>query len=138
MKIEVHWQYADDESDEILLRRKVLYAYTDGLGEEIVYIGKADASSVKERLNGKHKSTIFKHMETNLKFKKYGISVGTFELPAGKRLSSELISDVESLLIYSLKPVENIQSISGGISRPGMEVFCDGDWPCDYNHFIDE
>ena len=138
MKIEIHWKFADDETDEILQYRQVLYAYTDNLGEEIVYIGKADTCSVKERLSGEHKSEVFKYLETNLKFEQYGISVGIFNLPKGKRLSSELISDVESLLIYTLEPKANIQSINSRISRPGMEVVCYGDWPYEDNHFVDE
>jgi len=123
---------------KFLQYRQVLYAYTDKLGEEIVYIGKADACSVKERLSGTHKSEVFKYLEKNLKFKEYGISVGVFNLPEGKRLSSELISDVESLLIYELEPKANIQSISSRTSRPGMEVICCGDWPYEDDCFIDE
>lgn len=138
MKIEVHWKFADDEADEVLQYRQVLYAYTDSTGGEIVYIGKADASSVKERLSGKHKSEVFRYLDTDLKFKKYGIAVGLFNLPEGKRLTSELISDVESLLINVLEPVANIQCIDSRISRPGMEVICFGDWPYEDDYFVDK
>lgn len=138
MKIDIHWKYADNDTDEILQYRQVLYAYTDNLGKEIIYIGKADSCSVKERLGGTHKKGVFKYLETSLNFKEYGISVGMFDLPENKRLSPKIISDVESLLIYALKPKANIQSVNSRTSRPGIEVICYGDWPHEYNHFIDE
>lgn len=138
MKINVHWKYANNKADDILKSRQVLYSYTDNRGEEIVYIGKAYACSVKERLSGRHKDKIFEYLRKTYKFKEYGLAVGKIKLPKSNRLSAKLVSDIESLLIYKLKPSANIQSIRSRISRPGMEIVCCGDWPYEDNRFVDE
>ncbi|MES9851047.1 MAG: hypothetical protein ABW170_04360 [Candidatus Thiodiazotropha sp. L084R] len=138
MEIEIHWTFAENEDDEILNFHRVLYAYTDGAGKNIFYIGKADGCSVKQRLRGSHKKDVFEYLEKKVGLSEYGLAVGEFHLPEGRRLSPELISDAESLLIYILKPRANIQSVESRISRPGMELICYGDWPYHENHFVDD
>jgi hypothetical protein len=53
---------------------------------------------------------------------------GQLLLQAGRRRSSELLADVESLLIKRLQPLGNIQCTESRISRPGMRVRCSGEW----------
>ena len=45
------------------------------------------------------------------------------------RYNPEKLADVESLLIKRLRPRGNIMSINTRISRPGIRVLCDGNWP---------
>ncbi len=93
MRVDIHWKFADNEEDKALDLYRVLYAYTDGVGEVIHYIGKADFCSVRERLKGKHKQDVFGYLSNTLELQEYGILIGEFELDEGRKLSSHLISD---------------------------------------------
>ncbi len=44
-------------------------------------------------------------------------------------MTRQLLVDVESLLIYEVKPWGNIQAQSSRIQRPGLMVECRGAWP---------
>jgi hypothetical protein len=54
------------------------------------------------------------------------VSVGLLSLRAGLRLTSELLSDVESLLIIGEQPPGNKQCTQDRIARPGLLVRCVG------------
>ncbi|MCW8883749.1 MAG: hypothetical protein OQK12_00675 [Motiliproteus sp.] len=136
MDIKIAWKYVVDGNEELDLHR-VLYAYVHPDTEEILYIGKADRCSVKERLQGRHKEDIFDYFKREFDLDSMGLLVGELWLPEGNRYSSELLSDIDSLLIYELEPPANLQAISSRISRPGMVVFCRGDWPDDCDEFRD-
>jgi len=137
MKVEINWVFAENNRDDILALRRVLYGYTDPDGKEILYIGKADGCSVRERLSGKHKEDVFKYLEKEIGLNEYCLCVGDLYLPPGRNFSSRLLEDTESLLIYTLEPRANVQSINSRISRSGMELICTGDWPLRKKHFID-
>ncbi len=62
---------------------------------------------------------------------------GELELEEDRRLSSQLLADVESLLVMRLQPPGNISSTRSRIYRPGMRVKCAGDWPHRRNAFHD-
>jgi hypothetical protein len=66
------------------------------------------------------------------------VIVAQFE--AAQKITRQLILDVESLLIHSIKPWGNIQSTqSRSISRPGLSVKCDGKvWPIGRRTFRDQ
>ena len=57
--------------------------------------------------------------------------IGFLILPDGKNFSSELLHDIESLLIFIEKPKGNLMNTRiRGISRPGMKIICKGGvWP---------
>jgi hypothetical protein len=67
----------------------------------------------------------------------HAVLVGDVELAPGRRLSRELLADIESLLIKRLRPAGNIQAIRSRISRPGLDVTCEGDWPHERRRFLD-
>lgn len=136
MNIKVEWQYTGD-GEESLGFSRVLYAYLHPDTSEILYIGKADYCTVKERLSGAHKEAIFDEMIDDLRITEMHAIVGLLYLPEGRRFSSELLSDIESLLIIKVQPPYNKQSRLSRISRPGLEVLCSGEWPHDEEHFID-
>ncbi|GAB2199491.1 GIY-YIG nuclease family protein [Sessilibacter sp. MAH4] len=136
MEVEVDWQYVVD-GDEGLDLCQVLYAYTHPDTEEILYVGKADFSSVYKRLKGRHKDEIFNYLRSEFQISEMGLLVGQLILEEGRRFSSTLLSDVESLLIHELNPPANIQSTSSRISRPGLIVTCLGEWPLKDNQFED-
>jgi hypothetical protein len=93
---------------------------------------------VRRRLHGDHKSRLFSDI-----WKKYGLDQvrvlhGSLVTQEGRRRSSELLADVESLIIMRLKPFGNIQSTVSRIVRPGLRVHCTGDWPFRRLRFHDE
>lgn len=53
------------------------------------------------------------------------------------RLTRELLSDIESLLICEVKPWGNIQCQLSRIARPGLKVVCGSDWPLSIKVFSD-
>lgn len=116
---------------------RVLYANINSISDEIVYIGKADFCSVDERLNGRDKESLYRHYE-KIGIIKVRTIVGYIGLEEQKRLSQELLSDIESLLIKRIKPTGNVQSLKSRISRPGMRIFCEGNWPLEKATFIDK
>lgn len=137
MEVEVNWKYVEDGTEELDFCR-VLYAYIHPDGEDILYIGKADKCSVRERLDGRHKEEIFKYFEDELELQEMGLLVGELLLPEQRNYSSELLTDVESLLINKLDPCANISSTKTRISRPRLSVLCIGEWPDEEYEFFDE
>ncbi|VAX34360.1 hypothetical protein MNBD_NITROSPIRAE03-1234 [hydrothermal vent metagenome] len=137
MEVNVYWEYTGHEEESIDYTR-VLYAYLSRTSKKIQYIGKADYCSVSERMKGKHKESVFKYIQDELRLTEIFCIVGVLAIPEGRKYSSELLSDVESLLIKELQPSANIQSKGSRISRPGLVVNCLGDWPCKTDTFYDE
>src|SRR2546430_1504928 len=76
-----------------------LYAYLHPEQDFLLYIGKADYQTVRQRMHGEHKDDLFDFF-----WRKYGIEQvrvlqGDLVLEDGRRRSSELLDLVESLLI---------------------------------------
>ena len=137
MRIEVNWLYAQ-EGEEAFEFTRVLYAYLHPRSRKILYLGKADYCTVGERTKGTHKKTIFDAMIANEGVNVLHPIVGVLSLEEGTRFSSQLLSDVESLLIIELQPPYNRQSTRSRISRPGIEVKCTGTWPVRRTRYRDE
>lgn len=138
MQIEVEWTYLDDERDELWSDRLCLYSYLHPARDWLLYVGKADFATVRGRLNGDHKARLFADIR-----RKYGVDEvrvlhGELVPEEGRRRTSELLADVESLLIMRLRPFGNIQSTRSRISRPGMWVRCTGEWPFTRSRFHDD
>lgn len=136
LPIEIEWSYTGSNEDNLDFSR-VLYAYLHPDTEEILYIGKADRCSVYERLRGSHKEAIFSGISSDLRLSAIYAIVGLLFLPAERRFSSELLADIESLLIMELQPPYNTQSRQTRISRPGLVVKCSGEWPLQVTTFND-
>lgn len=136
MTIKINWRYISSEDQEMDYCR-VLYAYVHPHTAGILYIGKADRCSVRERLRGRHKAEIFDYFFKEFQISEMGLLVGEIHLQEGKRYSSALLADIESLLISEIRPPANIQGISSRVSRPGLTITCKGDWPLEAKRFID-
>jgi hypothetical protein len=135
VNVVVRWSLARTNGDEFSFRR-VLYAYLHPRTKHILYIGKADYCSVRERLRGQHKCSVAQFFK-KLKISRVYALVGVLYLPKGIRFSSALLSDIESLLISELQPYANVQCITSRICRPGLSVTCRGSWPSRKRHFAD-
>lgn len=132
----VQWRRVGDD-DEWLSLRRALYAYVHPRSDRILYIGKADGCSVRERLGGTHKRAIARFFRKALGFARIRLFIGVLGLPVGSRLSRALMADVESLLIARLLPCANVQCVRTRISRPGLTVLCRGEWPSRTRRFVD-
>jgi hypothetical protein len=108
---------------------RCLYAYTAPRTCEILYIGKAWGVTVRGRWNRAAKEKFWEDLERERGIHKHGALFGELQLTYPGRLSSELLSDVESLLIFQEQPWGNIQSRNSRIARPGLSVECVGKWP---------
>lgn len=135
MNVLVRWSLAQAGGDELSFRR-VLYAYLHPRTRQILYIGKADYCSVRERLRGRHKRFVGQFFK-KLKISGVHVLVGILYIPRGLRFSSALLSDIESLLISELHPCANVQCIDSRIRRPGLSVTCRGTWPSRQRRFAD-
>lgn len=130
LKVHVEWR------DNVDLSR-VLYAYLDASTQKLLYIGKADYQTVRQRYNGEHKKAMFLDLLGGLESFRISVIVGEPVLETGRRLSSALLADIESLLIYRIKPPLNKQCIQSRICRAGMVITCGGEWPYRRMRFID-
>jgi hypothetical protein len=128
MKIEIEWEKIETNGDDDY--KECLYAYLHPKTKEILYIGKADSTTVRERWKAEDKEPLKKFLSENGIEKIYPI-IGFLVLPEGKIFSSKLLNDIESLLIFKEKPKGNIKNTqTRNISRPGMEIRCKGEaWP---------
>lgn len=136
MEVKVTWSYTGPGEENLGFRR-VLYAYLHPHSTDVLYVGKADYCTVNERLNGPHKQRIFSAMVNELGLSEIHAIVGMLHIPISRKFSSELLSDIESLLIMSLQPAFNQQAKQSRISRPGLAVKCTGDWPLTQKTFRD-
>jgi len=91
----------------------------------------------RQRWNRSAKSGFWDDIEREREIKKHVVIVGIFVLEPRRRLTDELIADVESLLVKRIKPWGNIQNRETRISRPGMQVICKGTWFGDHKEYRD-
>ncbi len=108
--------------------RRCLYAYLAPKAPEILYIGKSWGVTVRGRWERSAKEQFWNDLERERGILAHRAIHGEIVLPPGNRLSPELLSDIESLLIYKIKPWGNIQSRDSRMSRPGYVVACRGSW----------
>lgn len=121
--------------------RRSLYAYLYPQTGQIVYVGKAYAATIRERMSGPHKEKVFLSLA-----KRFGPSHGwaTSVLHGrvstgeqGRRITKPVLRDVESLLIKHLGPFGNTNCKGRRIERPGMTVQCIGGWRVPQRIFCD-
>jgi hypothetical protein len=102
-----------------------LYAYLRARHPEILYIGKAVGRTILQRVNDPDKRALFDDLAKQRNIRSIRVIVARVE--ANENVTRQLILDVESPLIYEIKPWGNIQSCQGrGVSRPGLIVNCQG------------
>lgn len=126
MEVVVDWWWPE-ETDFDLCR--CLYAYLHPRTDELLYLGKADRQSVRQRMRGRHKDSVYEYLEREWKLEHLRPIIGELMLDESQRFSSALLADVESLLIHRLTPACNVSCIDSRISRPGLTIECRGDWP---------
>ena len=137
--VRLHW-YGVGENDDSRWRHDLaLYAYLAPVKAEIYYIGKCDRTSVRGRWCYSAKPDAWDCIQRRSKTHRLIVA----EIETEQRLTRELVSDVESLLIYrvhQIQPLCNLQNTTsrGSHCRPGMKVECLGVWPLRQKTFRDE
>ena len=127
--VEVHWRALERDSHPAWSDKRALYAYATPSAREILYNGKADRCTIRERWNAPDKQSFWRALERDRRVYNHVVYAGSVNVPWGSRLTCELLSDIESLLIYLLEPWGNIQCSQSRLCRPGMTVKCTGEWP---------
>jgi len=134
MHVEIEWARIDEDDDPLWQESQCLYAYADLDTGELLYIGKADYQTVRQRLHGQHKEDLFDDLDVD----DVAVFHGRALLEPGRRLTSELLGDLEALLIMELEPPGNVAYTQSRPSRPGMTISCVGDWKWEPAVFRDE
>ena len=115
------------EADEDWNVTRTLYAYLDPETDEIVYVGKADYCSARERANDHETDDRFLE---RIDLDEWDTIFGEVtEIGDMERLSVPLLQDIEELLIWHLRPRGNVKVAEP--KRVGLRVTCDGAWPED-------
>jgi hypothetical protein len=138
LAVTLNWHYVDveDGKDPRWKYDLALYAYLSPVKEEILYIGKCDRTSVRGRWCYSAKPEVWDCI--NRRCKSHSLIVA--EIEVDHRLTRELLADIESLLIYRIKPCCNWQNTvsRGKYKRLNMRVECRGQWPLSKRVFWDE
>jgi hypothetical protein len=131
LRIEVFWENPTNDS---MRSRRVLYVLLHSQTLEILYIGKAYRQNVLERCCCPSKSELREWGLEKEGIDKVRVLVGT--VTSSQRLTEQLISDIERLLIYSVKPRGNIAATASlNINRQELSVECLGRWPLAQRHY---
>jgi hypothetical protein len=134
MDIKIDWKILTPDSKEWDYYR-VLYAYLNPSDAKIVYIGLAFHRTIRQRFKEKDKKPLFDFLRD--KHNIYSVDVLMGDLEMDGRLTRQLLSDVESLLIKRVQPIGNIACKNSRISRPGVKLQCYNQWPYERIRFID-
>jgi len=137
LQVEVPWVALDDDRDPGWRANFCLYAYLHADRDWLLYVGKADYQTVRQRLYGDHKAVLFEFFEERYGIDQVRVLQGDLVPEGGRRRSTQLLSLVESLLIIRLQPPGNVSSTRSRAYRPGLRVVCTGDWPFKRARFHD-
>jgi len=133
--VRVRWYSVHRDDDERWSYTYCLYAYVAPKGREILYIGKCDGCTVRQRWRSK--VDFWRDLERDRKILSHAVLVGEVLTPCDSRLTRQLLADVESLLIWCVKPWGNIQCQTDRIRRDRLSVSCSGAWPLARKRFVD-
>ncbi|SRR6266568_1599634 len=135
----LHWRRADPHTPDRAPWRwsSCLYAYLHPATLKVLYVGKTDDQTVRQRFVSNFKRK-FHDLYARLAILKVDVIAADIELTTGARLTRQWLDDLESLLIYRLQPpLNDSKRKSRRATRPGAVVVCTGDWPPVGARFID-
>lgn len=121
MNIDIHWRFVRGDRDKAWDWCHVLYAYKHPTRSELLYVGKAWGTSVRDRWDARDKLDGFwAALEHERGLHEHEVLVG--DLAFNGRLTARLLADVESLLIFATEPWGNISCRSSRTPRPGLRL----------------
>jgi hypothetical protein len=115
--------------------RYVLYAHLNPHTDKIIYLGMAWHRTVRQTFRDRDKNALHDFFLNDLGIEGVVVIVGSIYMEG--RLTRQLLSDIESLLIKRLRPAGIIMCRSTRISRPGMRLECFQEWPHQRSRFSD-
>lgn len=137
LRVEIPWQSLEDDRDPAWRSNFCLYAYLHPERDWLLYIGKADYQTVRQRLHGDHKALLFGFFARKYGIHQVRVLQGDVLIEEGRRRTSQLLGLVESLLIMRLQPSANVVNTRSRSYRPGLRIHCTGDWPFKKTGFYD-
>ncbi len=135
----LHWRRADPMNlDRPPWRWSgCLYAYLHPATQRVLYIGKTNDLTVRQRFVSNFKRK-FHDLYARLEILKVDVIAAEIELAVSARLTRQWLDDLESLLIFRLQPPLNDSKRKSRVAaRPGTVVACIGDWPEARARFVD-
>ncbi len=118
MEIKIKWSNWIDDKDGRADWYGVLYVY--GTDDEILYLGQAGKSSVTERVLGHFRDGVVEFCN-EVAGDRWRVKVGYVDF--GGDIDHDLLDDIESLLIFTVKPRGNIaNTVTRPRGRPGLTV----------------
>lgn len=124
LKIALDCRLVSEEDELRWSYNRTLYAYLAQRAAEILYIGKADGCTVRERW--REKRQFWADLERERNIKSHRVIVAEWDIPANCLMTRQLLADTESLLIYEVNPWGNIQAQFSRIQRAELKVECRG------------
>jgi len=131
----IDWRVLEAGDDE-LYSSQCLYVMAHPVTRKILYLGKADYSTVARRLLCGSKLGVWEALDS-YDLEGCAVLVGQVQMPRGKRLSSKLLANIESLLIMIEQPPGNSHCKRSRLPRPGLLVRCVGDWKGRGEYYLD-
>jgi hypothetical protein len=129
LHVELPWYALERDRDPAWQATFCLYAYLHPERDWLLYIGKSDYQTVRQRLRGDHKEALFDFFWREYGIDEVRVLQSDLLLQEGRRRSSQLLGHVETLLIMRLQPPGNVANTQSRPYRPGLRVRCTGDWP---------
>lgn len=120
MQVDVSWALVADDNHDAWGWNCALYAYLHPKQREILYLGKADGTTVRARFTAPDKMRFWRDLEGKRRIYDHRMLVG--QLSTKERLTRQLLADVESMLIFAIRPWGNISATRSRIFRPGLRV----------------
>jgi len=122
-EIELFWQPVDPL---VLQARNALYLIRESRSREVLYIGKSGRQTIKGRLLCQSKDRLARlAREEGSSLKPLVAGFHT-----SRRLTPQLIDDVERLLIYLVQPRGNVRGKNTcRLHHRDLVVRCSGEWP---------
>lgn len=126
--VQVQWTRLSDRSP-LWHDTLCLYTYNHTEDDKLLYVGKADYHTIQQRMEGPDKDGLFEYFEDEFGLYEVEVFHGALLVGQGRRRSSALLADLESLFILRLRPPGNIMCTnSRAVCRPGLRAHCTGEW----------
>ena len=137
LRVELPWVALDEDRHPAWQANFCLYAYLHPERDWLLYVGKADFQTVRQRLHGDHKAVLFDLFDRRYGIDQVRVLQSDIVPEDGRRRTSQLLALIETLLIMRLHPPGNLASTRSRAYRPGLRVYCTGDWPFKRTGFHD-
>ena len=135
MHVTLRWAWLEDESAPEWNTSNCLFAFADPESDEILFLGTATGSTVRERCE----AGTLEPMWTDLRgigIDHVSVLVGKPDTVSGEPIAARTLSDAAALLVAELQPSGNAPEADTAAPAAGFQVECAGDWPYEESSFV--